>query len=116
VVGGCALAALGGGPSVVAAQSPLEAFARLTVEGQGIEQALRMLGRSAGVSLVYSPDLLPASEGVRCACQDVTVRQALERILQGTGLTFRSRGTLIRIVPLEPRAPRTQTGCIIRHV
>jgi len=116
VVGGCALAALAISPSVVAAQSPLEAFARLTVQGQGIEQALRMLGRSAGVSLVYSPDLLPASGGVRCVCQDVTVRQALERILQGTGLTFRSSGTLIRIVPLEPRTPLPQAGCILGRV
>jgi outer membrane receptor protein involved in Fe transport len=116
VLGGCLLGVLGGSPPEVGAQSPLEVAARLTVEGQGIEQALRMLGRSAGVSLVYSPDLLPASAGVSCACQGVSVRQALERILEGTGLTFRSSGKLIRIVPLQPRSASARNGCILGRV
>lgn len=116
VMGGSCLVALGGSPAFVSAQSPLEVAARITVEGLGIEESLRMLGRSAGVSLVYSPDLLPASRGVSCACQDVTVRQALERILSGTGLTFRASGTLIRIVPLQPRSAPVRGGCILGRV
>jgi len=116
LLGGSSLLAMGGRPAVAAAQSPLEVAARLTVDGQGVEAALRMLGRSAGVSLVYSPDLLPGSGGVSCACQGVTVREALERILEGTGLTFRSSGTLIRIVPLQPRSGPIRNGCIMGRV
>ena len=99
-------------PAAVAGQSPLEGVAGLTLEGQGVEEALRMLRRSAGVSLVYSPDLLPTDRQVTCSCQGMTVGQALERILEGTGLTYRFSGSLIRIVPTPRDAAATLTGCI----
>ena len=103
-------------PSPVAGQSPLDGMARLTVEGEGVEQALRLLRSSAGVSLVYSPDLLPGGRGVTCACAGVTVREALERILEGTGLTFRSSGTLIRIVPVRSSGAGSESGCVMGRV
>jgi hypothetical protein len=85
--------------SPLAGQSPLERTAGITVEGQPIEAALRRLQRSAGVALVYSPDLLPSAMRVTCACENVTVETALERILEGTDLTFRAGRTNISIVP-----------------
>ncbi|HSR42948.1 MAG TPA: hypothetical protein VLL48_12265, partial [Longimicrobiales bacterium] len=53
----CLLAAAA--PAEQAAQSLLDRPAGLAIEREPIEAALRLLQRSAGVSLVYSPDLLP---------------------------------------------------------
>jgi hypothetical protein len=88
------------------------------VDSVTVEQALRQLRLSAGVSLLYSPDLLPVDKRVSCACERVTVREALEKILAGTGLTFRAAGAQIRIVP-NPRtngAASMTTGFIAGRV
>ncbi|MCK5651104.1 MAG: carboxypeptidase regulatory-like domain-containing protein, partial [Gemmatimonadetes bacterium] len=103
-------------PSGVAGQSPLDEIAGLTVDGELIETALRLLQRSAGVSLVYSPDFLPDDRRVSCACADVRVRRALDIILSGTGLTYTASRTQIRIVPAR-RAPSGVTpGAIAGRV
>ncbi|NJD11665.1 MAG: hypothetical protein FIB01_14930 [Gemmatimonadetes bacterium] len=108
---------LGISPASAVAQSPLDGPARLTVDSVTVEQALQELRRSAGVSLLYSPDLLPADLRVSCPCAHVTVREALARILANTGLTFRTTGTQIRIVPLpRPDRSRPETGVITGHV
>jgi hypothetical protein len=96
--------------------TPLEAIAGLTVEGAGVESALQLLGLSSGVSLVFSPDLLPKDQVVTCACARVTVREALQRILAGTGLTFRSGGGNIRIVPVANDATRAELGVVAGRV
>jgi hypothetical protein len=46
------MATLLGAPGQLAAQSPLEGIAGISVEGAGVEQALRLLRQVAGVSLV----------------------------------------------------------------
>jgi hypothetical protein len=91
--------ALGQSPARVFAQSPLDSIARLSLDSVTVEQALQALGRTAGVSLLYSPDLLPRDRRVSCSCEQVTVRAALERILADTDLTFRAVGKQIRIMP-----------------
>jgi hypothetical protein len=110
------VAMLGGSPARSGAQTPLDAAAGLTVEGAGVEAALQLLGRSSGVSLVFSPDLLPRDRVVTCRCADLTVREALRRILIGTGLTFRSAGRNIRIVPAANGTPGAQTGEVVGRV
>jgi hypothetical protein len=107
-----AMTPLTGMPSSLGAQSVLDGAAGLTVERAGVEQSLRLLRRTAGVSLVYSPDLLPRERVVSCPCQGATVRQALERILDGTGLTFRVTGAQIRIVPVGLTGPSALTGVV----
>jgi len=97
-------------PRPVAAQSPLDRPARLAVDSVTLEQALQHLRRSPGVSLLYSPDLLPADKRVSCACERITVREALRKILEGTGLTFRVSGTQIRIVPVGGSNDATPSG------
>jgi outer membrane receptor protein involved in Fe transport len=103
-------------PGQLAAQSPLEGIAGISVEGAGVEQALRLLRQVAGVSLVYSPDLLPQNRAVDCPCERLTVGQALGHILEGTGLTFRASGRQIRIVPADSPEPRALTGVISGQV
>lgn len=99
-------------PCQAAAQSPLEGIAGFNVAGAGVEQALQLLRRTSGVSLVYSPDLLPQDVEIDCPCERFTVREALARILEGTGLTFRASGRQIRIVPEDSSRPRALTGVI----
>ena len=103
-------------PTGTRAQTPLEGIARLSVVGQEVEHALQQLRRSAGISLVYSPDLLPRGRAITCACQELTVKEALERILAGTDLTYRATGSLIRIVPRSPDRPGPGLGCIVGRV
>jgi hypothetical protein len=98
--------------SPAAAQSPLQRIAGLTLHDESLEVALRLLQRTADVSLVYSPDLLPAGQLVACACVDATVGEALETMLSGTGLTFTASRTLIRIVPMRDGDRATRTGVV----
>jgi len=106
------VAVFAGAMSPVSAQDdPLARRAGLTVEGESLDGALRLLQSSAQIALVYSPDLLP-DRTVDCACRDVTVREALEAMLEGTGLTFVAGRTLVRIVPIRRDGPPATTGVI----
>jgi hypothetical protein len=96
---------LAGSPTV-AAQSVLDRRAGLSVRSAPLIDALRQLQRSANVSLAYSPDLLPPGRIVSCVCEDLTVRQALERLLRGTDLTALASGTQVRLVPDRNRRER----------
>jgi hypothetical protein len=116
VVGILVVAALALGAAPAQGQSPLEGIAGLTVDGELIESTLRLLQRTAGVSLVYSPDLLPEDRRVSCACADVTVRQALDSILKGTRLTYTSSRTQIRIVPDRAPPRPVRPGAILGRV
>jgi outer membrane receptor protein involved in Fe transport len=100
----------------VLAQSALDGPARLTADGQTVEEALRLLRQASGVTLVYSPDLLPTDRHVRCPCQRLTVREALDRILEGTGLTYRYAASLVRIVPGSAPTATRSAGCIVGRV
>ena len=81
--------AMGGGS--LAAQIPqslLDRVARLDVEDVTLEVALRTLQRSSGVAIAFSPDRLPPERRVTCRCRLLTVRQALDRLLEGTDLQY----------------------------
>ena len=67
----------------------LDRPARLEVRDVPLEKALVLLQRASGVALAYSPDLVPDDHRVSCACKEVTVSQALDRLLKGTGLRYR---------------------------
>jgi len=105
--------ALSLGAGRAAAQSPLDGIAGLSIAGVTVEQALRQLRLSARVSLLYSPDLLPAERRVSCACQRVTVREALDQILDGADLTYRVSGAQIRIMPVRGVAGEAATTGVI---
>jgi outer membrane receptor protein involved in Fe transport len=72
--------------------------ARLDVEDVTIEVALRTLHRSSGVAIAFSPDRLPQERLVTCRCRLLTVREALDRLLEGTDLQYRERARQILIV------------------
>ncbi len=98
------------GPALAVGQSVLERAAGLDVRNEPIESALRLLQRNAGVSLAFSPDMLPRGLLVSCPCVELTVADALTHILEGTGLGLVSSGSVITVGPL----PRT--GVIVGRV
>jgi len=67
----------------------LDRPARLDVRDVPLEKALVLLQRASGVALAYSPDLIPDERRVSCSCKEMTVSQALDRLLKGTGLRYR---------------------------
>jgi hypothetical protein len=87
---GAALACLLSGAGALDAQDVplLERPARLDVRDVSVEEGLRALQLRSGVAMAYSPDLLPPDVRVDCACSDVTVAEALDHLLLGTGLTY----------------------------
>lgn len=80
------------GPVKTSAQKTgtmLDRPARLDVRDVPLEKALVLLQRASGVALAYSPDLIPDERRVSCPCKEMTVSQALDRLLKGTGLRYR---------------------------
>jgi len=66
--------------------------ARLSVENMPLNEALVELRRTSGVSLAFSPSLLPKDRAVTCGCTDVTLKTALDRMLDGTSLRYAEWG------------------------
>ena len=77
----------------------LDRPARLQVERVPLIDALRRLEQTSGVALAYSPSLLPATRFVSCGCREVTIREALEMLLDETRFTFRETEGQILLVP-----------------
>lgn len=66
----------------------LQRPARLAVEEVSLYTALTNLQSRSGVSLVYSPSRLPLDRPVTCECYNLTVGEALERLLAGTRMRY----------------------------
>jgi outer membrane receptor protein involved in Fe transport len=86
-------------PNQQAREDILQRIVALDLTDVTLSDALSQIRRSTGIGLIYSPDLLPSKGTVSCPCQERTLGQALELILQGTGLTFSASSTQVRIVP-----------------
>jgi TonB-dependent starch-binding outer membrane protein SusC len=68
--------------------SLLERQAGLSVAYVELERALLELTERAAVPLAFSPARLPRESRVTCRCEEVTVGEALNRLLRGTTLRF----------------------------
>lgn len=82
----------------------LQLPARLKVADVTLHEALVELHAASGAPLLFSPSLLPA-ERVTCACEELTVSDALQRLLAGTGLAFRDQAGQVVIVRADGAAP-----------
>jgi TonB-dependent starch-binding outer membrane protein SusC len=83
----------------------VERPAKLDVERVHLQAALETLARSSGVAFAYSPSRLPADARVTCACRKASVAEALDRLLAGTGFTFREADGQVVLVPVPAPAP-----------
>jgi TonB-dependent starch-binding outer membrane protein SusC len=86
--------------------SLLDRPAKLTVAQIELERALLELTERAEVPLAFSPARLPPDARVSCECEDVTVDEALSRILEGTGLEYTEMSNQIVVYEAPGRAPR----------
>ena len=114
VVASVLFAPVGGGTSAQAApagpRTPLSTLldrpARLRVENVSLADALGELERRSGVPLAYSPSLLPSDRSLRCACDDATIGEALQRLLSAVPFTYRESDGQVLVVP-SPRPSDT---------
>ena len=108
--------ALGGSLSGAGAQTGgnaglLARKANLEVEGVSLIDALRRLQARSTVPIGFSPETIPQDANVSCSCVDKTVQEALEILLEDTGLTFTGRRNQVLVTrPGEPDAPVRDTG------
>ncbi len=79
--------------------------AHLTVSDMLLPEALERLRTSAGVPIAYSVTLLPRDWRVSCDCDQVTVADALDRLLRATGFRFEEVGVQIVIRPQPTVGP-----------
>ena len=101
------LAALGWAVSRAQTGEPLHRF---DIPSEPLAPALTAFARQADVTLLSSASAVAGlrASGIRGA---LTVRQALQRLLEGTGLSFRQvSGSAIAIVPAPARAPKRSPG------
>ena len=61
--------------------SLLDRATTLNLTGERLEEALRLLQRSTGVPLAYSPDLIPGDRLVSCECAGLSFGEALTRFI-----------------------------------
>jgi iron complex outermembrane recepter protein len=94
----------------------LDRPARLRIAETSLETALMMLTRASGVSLAFSPTRLPPDARVSCACDEVTVRAALDQLLAGSGLIYLELVGQIVLVPVvsdsEPERRPADPGSV----
>ncbi len=95
------VALAGPGTTADSNASLLERPAALDVDGVTLSAALTRLGYTTGIAFAFSPSLIPAQHLVKCECRDATVREALDRILDGTGLRYALLGD--QVVVERPR-------------
>jgi TonB-linked SusC/RagA family outer membrane protein len=102
VQGGTALDAQQRIRTAMSSSGPLlEIPANLEVADVTLVEALEALETSARVSLAYSPGLLPAGRHVSCDCGATTLGEALDHLLEGTGLRFTTVREQVLIEPIQ---------------
>ncbi|MGE0554457.1 MAG: SusC/RagA family TonB-linked outer membrane protein [Gemmatimonadales bacterium] len=88
----------------------LDRPAHLSIGPVSLARALSELRHRSGVQIAFSDNLLPAMHR-SCRCDDVTVREALADLLEGTGLDYLVVETQVLIVPAAP--PRSTARVVL---
>ena len=84
--------------------SILDVPSRLLLDSKPLVEGLAELHRASGVSLVFSPSMLPVTRSVSCSCEGLSVRSALEEMLSGTMLRYVERDGQVVVAPwVDPR-------------
>ncbi len=90
-----------------AAARLLEMPAQLDVRNITLTAALTQLSEASGVVVAFSPTLLNSDHRrVDCACRELTVSQALDRLLSGLGFRYSVRDGQVILTPVVPPASR----------
>lgn len=81
------------------ASALLSRQARLAVQDVPLAAALTDLSKQSRVGVAFSPSLLPDDRIVSCACEAVTVGEALDRMLAGSGFSYVVHDDQVLIIP-----------------
>jgi outer membrane receptor protein involved in Fe transport len=79
-------------PTHAQAESGVDILSRragLDVSGATLTRALQLLQERSGVSIAFSPSLLPMDRIVTCQCSGLTVADALRQLLPDDGFRFK---------------------------
>jgi TonB-dependent starch-binding outer membrane protein SusC len=76
--------------------------AGLSVKGATVPEALALLSTTASVSVAFSPNYLPGGVRVDCECRDVSIAEALDRILSATEFGYLELGDQVVIAKRAP--------------
>lgn len=90
----------------------LDRRAGLSVQNVPLEEALLELTRSSGVPLAFSPARIPANVRASCTCGDVTVREALDRLLSETPLEYSELAGQIVLFSASPAAAARESNAL----
>lgn len=95
----------------VLAQAALDAAPQaFQIEAQPLDAALNELARQAGLQLLFSQEAVAGRQAPPVS-GELTPRQALDRLLQGSGLAATVRGQAIVVAPRPPApAPASRSG------
>jgi iron complex outermembrane receptor protein len=102
-IGGASLAQQGPDPL----QAQVAATATFNVPGQPLASALTALGRQAGLQVVFDPASV-SGKSTAGVTGTMTVEQALQQLLAGTGMTFRVSSPSSVTVTLLPSSGAIQ--------
>ena len=94
--------------------SLLDRPARLDIRSVPLPLALSELQRRSGVTLAFSPSLLANAGDVNCACRDVTVGGALDRLLAGTTFRYEELAGVVLVERLRPSQTPRENGDLSR--
>ena len=74
----------------------------LDFKNERVEKVLASIKSQTGMSLVFSDQLVDVNRKVTMQLKDVTLKEALTRLLSGTDLTFEIRNNKIYFIDLLP--------------
>jgi hypothetical protein len=97
-----ALAATASGQTQPADSSLLDRRANLDITAVQLDVALQNLALRAGIPIAFSPDIVSGPTLVSCQCLDVAVDEALDTLLQGTGLVYAEMAGTVAVGPPVP--------------
>lgn len=90
------------------ARPPLERTVSVELTSVRLDSALDAIGARAGIVIVYTDRVVPVGRRVSVKLSNVTVRQALEKVLEGTNVEVRARGDEVVLV----RRPERRTEAV----
>jgi hypothetical protein len=97
----------------------LDRPAHIMIEDLPLSEGLALLRKETGVPLAFSPSRMEEVGKVSCRCEDVTIREALERMLSETTFRFVEAGKRVIVerhpymsAPLAATPPQRPTESV----
>jgi hypothetical protein len=91
-------------PAYAAERSLLAKPAGLAVRGVTLVEALSLLEFTSSVHVAFSPTSLPTGLRVNCGCEELSIAEALDRILSDTDFSYLELGNHIFVLRRPPPA------------